>query len=244
MSRQQAAWTSEDVTAVQTIGNILGPVRVLSHEETHHMTEQAPEDFTGSDDNGWAEATGAKAPTATYPEYSYSLADHVYTWSPKLPDGSMLVIRAQSADGLVEAVESITPLAGRLTAAWASVTGRPAAAPQAPAQQPWQQQPAQPVPNQPYPGQPAWQQAGAQQAPQQWAPPAPQGGAQVPQGWYKLTVPFPQKAAFDGIVQQYGLTKGDPFKGGQVSWQKGVKSWFCAPEVAQAFAQFNPIVSQ
>jgi hypothetical protein len=203
------------------------------------MTEQAPEDFTGNDDGGWAEATGANAPAVTYPEYSYSLADHVYTWSPKLPDGSMLVIRAQSADGLVKAVQDMAPLAAQLKAAWTAVVGQPQPAPAAPqggfqSPQQFNQQPAQPFPNQPFPGQPAWQTVGAPQAPQ---------GAQVPQGWYKLTVPFPQKAAFDGIVQQYGITKGDPFKGGQVSWQKGVKSWYCSPEVAQAFAQFNPVAA-
>lgn len=137
------------------------------------MTEQTPEQtWIGEDDN---EGDGAAFGGQTFPEYPYSLADHVYTWSPKLPDGSMLVIRAQTADGLVEAVENMAPLTGRLKAAWAQVSGAPAPAPQAPAQQPWQQQPAQPAPNVPYPGQPAWQQAGAPQAPQQQWGGAPQG---------------------------------------------------------------------
>lgn len=236
--RQQAPWTSEDVTAVQTIGNILGPVRVLSHEETR-MTDVV--DTTAAEDSGW-EQDSAAVGGQTYPEYPYSLADHVYTWSPKLPDGSMLVIRSQTADGLVEAVEAMAPLAARLKAAWQGVVGQPQAAP-AP-QGGVNYNPQTPPPNQPFPGQPAWQQAGAPAAPpQQWAPPAQQG-AQVPQGWYKLTVPFPQKASFDAIVSQYNFRKGDPNNGGQVSWQKAVKSWYCAPEIAQAFAQFNPVVAQ
>lgn len=241
--RPPAPWTSEDVTAVQTIGNILGPITVLSHKETRMTTETAPADFTGEADNGWAEATGAtQATTANFPELPSNPHNHVYTWSPKLPDNSMLVIRANTPDELVSAVEAMAPLAQRLKAAWQGVVGQPQA-PVAP-QGGVNYNPQTPPPNQPFPGQPAWQQAGAPAAPApQWAPPAQQG-AQVPQGWYKLTVPFPQKGAFDAIVQQYNFTKGDPGRGGQVSWQKAVKSWYCAPEIAQAFAQFNPVVAQ
>lgn len=96
-------------------------------------------------------------------------------------------------------------------------------------------------PQLPPPGQPgqapaAWQNAGA--PPQQQFVPQ---GPQLPQGWYKLNVPFPQKGAFDAIVAQYGIRKGDPGRGGQVSFQKATKSWYCAPEVAQAFGQFSPV---
>jgi hypothetical protein len=56
-------------------------------------------------------------------------------------------------------------------------------------------------------------------------------------------VPFQQKGTFDAIVQQYNLRKGDPGRGGQVSWQKAVKSWYCSPEVAQLFGQFNPVAA-
>jgi hypothetical protein len=244
-------WTEQDVRALRLIGGGLGSFQVLKviNEENHVTDQTAPEGFTGQDDDGgWGEATGKTPPVAAYPEHQYKLADHVYTWSPKLPDGSMLVIRAQSADALVEAVEAVAPLAGRLRAAWQAVTG----APQAPAQQapqgpvPFPQgvnyNPQTPPPNQPFPGQPAWQQAGAPQAPQQPWGGAPQG-ASVPPGWYKLTVPFPQKSAFDAIVSQYSLTKGDPTRGGQVSWQKAVKSWYCSPEVAQLFGQFNPVAA-
>lgn len=91
------------------------------------------------------------------------------------------------------------------------------------------------MPNQPYAGQPAWQQAGAPQGPS------------LPPGWYKLDVPFkprgnnPGKPGFDQVIAQYGLRKGDPHGGGQVSFQKEVKTWYCAGDVAGAFAQFNPV---
>lgn len=245
--------TADDIAALGLLDAGLGPIQVLKviKKEENHMTDQAPEDFAGSDDSGWGEATGEPVnvhPAVTYPEAPANPHNHTYTWSPKLPDGSMLVIRAGTPDELVSAVEAMAPLAQRLRTAWEAVTGRPAA-PAAPAPQgQFQPQggvnynPQTPPPNQPFPGQPAWQQAGAPQAPQQWAPPAQQG-AQVPQGWYKLTVPFPQKGAFDAIVQQYNFTKGDPGRGGQVSWQKAVKSWYCAPEIAPAFAQFNPVAT-
>jgi hypothetical protein len=231
-------WTSQDLAALTALNAGMGGIRVLEVIE-ENMTEQAPEDFTGgNDDGGWAEATGKDA---TFPETPQNPHNHVYTWSPKLPDGSMLVVRANTPADLVGAVQALAPLAAQLKAAWTAVVGQPQQAPPA-AQGGVNYNPQMPPPNQPFAGQPAWQQAGAQQAPQQqWAPPAPQGGAQVPQGWYKLTVPYPQKATFDAIVQQYNFRKGDPNNGGQVSWQKAVKSWYCSPEVAQAFAQFNPV---
>lgn len=230
-------WPKQDLAALRALRAGLGGFHVLEVTEENRMTEQAPEQDETWGDN---EAEGT-----TYPEHHYSLADHVFTWSPKLPDGSMLVIRAQSADELVSSVEAVAPLVGRLSAAWRQATGAGAPAPQAPAQQPWNQQPAQPYPNQPYPGQPAWQQAGAApQAPQQngWGGQPPQGSG-LPAGWFRLNVPFQQKGAFDGIVQQYNLKKGDPFKGGQVSWRKEQKFWACAPDVAQLFGQFSPVAA-
>lgn len=204
-------------------------------------------DTTAAEDSGWEQGSAAVG-GQTYPEYPYSLADHVYTWSPKLPDGSMLVIRAQGADDLLKAVEDALPVVQRLMTAWRAATGTPQA-PAAP-QGGVNYNPQTPPPNQPFPGQPAWQQAGAPAAPpqQQWAPPAP--AVNVPQGWYKLDVPFkargnnPGKPGFDAIVAQYSFRKADPAQGGQVSFQKGAKSWYCAPDIAGAFAQFNPVVAQ
>ncbi|MFD5107158.1 hypothetical protein [Streptomyces cinereoruber] len=80
------------------------------------------------------------------------------------------------------------------------------------------------------------------------APPAQQGGWQQQaspeyrqHGWYKLTVPFPKKSEFDGIVAQYQLRKGRPSEGGQVSWNKQERSWMVSPDAAGAFPQFNPV---
>ncbi|MGN6128487.1 MAG: hypothetical protein ACTHON_18165 [Humibacter sp.] len=204
-------------------------------------------DSTASEDSGWEQEEPAFG-GQTYPEYPYSLADHVYTWSPKLPDGSMLVIRANTAEALAEASEALAPVAARLRAAWSQVAGTPAPAPQAPAQQPWQQQPAHPAPNMPYPGQPAWQQAGAPQAPApQWG-----GGQQAAQGangrqgpkprpaWpqvYKINVPFQGKDAFKAFREQ----NKDALKG-KVAWAGGGDYWV-EGSVVQGFAQWNPVAA-
>lgn len=210
------------------------------------MTEQAPE----QDAVDWSdtETEGPGFAGQTYPEYPYSLADHVYTWSPKLPDGSMLVIRANTAEGLAQASEAVAAVTGRLRAAWSQVAGGPAPAPQAPAQQPWNQQPAQPVPNQPYPGQPAWQTAGAPpQAPAQggWGGQQQRKEYPAPQGWYRLN--GARKEQVDAVASANGIPKGRPDKGGMYNFwglapngQPG-KAWYCAPQVAGAFAQFNPV---
>jgi hypothetical protein len=231
------AWDNTDLRALRRIGAGLGSFQVLKIEE-NSMTE-APQDQAPWDNEPEQNWDGSAKEAPSFPELPSNPHNHVYTWSPKLPDGSMLVIRANTAAGLAEAAEALGAVAGRLRTAWGNVTGGPAPAPQAPAQgfpqapqgQP-NYNPQMPPPNQPYPGQPAWQQAGA--------PQAPMGGG-LPAGWYRLTVPYQQKATFDGIVTQYGLKKGDPFKGGQVSWRKEQKFWACDPSVAQAFAQFNPV---
>lgn len=210
------------------------------------MTEQAPENFTGDDgdDGGWGEATGKDA---TFPEVPSNPHNHVYTWSPKLPDGSMLVIRANTPADLVGAVQAMAPLADQLRAAWSAVAGAPA--PQAPApaaQQPWNQQPAQQFPNQPFPGQPAWQTTGAPQAPAQqgWGGGAPQQGGGNRQGpkprpnWpqvYKVNVPFNSKDAFKAFREQ----NKEVLKG-KVAWAGGGDYWV-EGSVVQGFAQFNPV---
>ncbi|WP_143659426.1 hypothetical protein [Streptomyces sp. MP131-18] len=191
-------------------------------QDTTYSVERAD---SPDDGDAW---TGDDSPS--YPELPSNPHNHVFTWSPKLSDGSMLVIRSNSAAGLLAATQAVAGVAAELQRTWDGAKATSQGFQQA-MQQQYQnsgfnggQQP-----NQPYQGQPPWQQAGA-----------PQGGAMVPPGWMKLNVPFPQKGAFDAIVAQYNIRKGDPNNGGQVSFQKAVKSWYCAPEVAQAFAQFTP----
>lgn len=239
-------WSAEDMRVAQLLGQNLGPIRVVEvvkHKEKH-VTDVI--DTTATEDTGWN--GDETAPAVAYPELSDNPHNHTYTWSPKLPDGSMLVIRAQSAEALAEAAEALAGVTGRLRTAWQNATGTAPAAPQAPA--PALQGPPPPgygqgaMPQQ-YPPQFAPQAPGSAPAPWQNGG-APQGqfgggGVQLPPGWYKLNVPFPQKGAFDGIVQQYNIQKGDPSRGGQVSFQKATKSWYCAGEVVQAFAQFSPV---
>lgn len=180
----------------------------------------------------------------TYPELPVNPNNHVYTWSPKLPDGSMLVVRSQTPQGLVEAVEAMAPAAARLRMAWLAVTGT-APAPQAPAQAlpaAMQSQPNyNPVtapPGQPYPGQPAWQQAGAPQAqaaPQWGGGGAQQGGGQgnkpqpkqCPPGWFRTDKNSGPGADFwkNWREQNQGSLKG------KISWG-GASTFWVAPDVA------------
>jgi hypothetical protein len=243
------AWTAEDIRVASLLEAQLGPIRVIEvieHKE-NRMTDTVAPDVEAE---GWEPEDGAAFGGATYPEYPYSLADHVYTWSPKLPDGSMLVIRASTAEALAEAAEAVAPLAGRLRAAWQIAVGQPAA-PQAvpPAMQSQPNyNPQMPPPNQPYPGQPAWQQGGAAPAAPQWG-----GGQQAqapakeaypaPQGWYRLNVPYPGgKDQLHALAQSQGIPKGNPAKGGAYNFFGApTKAWYCSPQAAPALAQFNPM---
>lgn len=260
-------WDNTDLRALRRIGVGLGAFQVIEVKE-NSVTEQAPEnDVTEDEAAAWA-AQNEPGPfgAGTYPELPSNPHNHVYTWSPKLPDGSMLVIRANTAAELASAAEALVPVSGRLRAAWQSVAGGPAPAPQAPAQA-WQT-PQTPPPFGPnvsapqapgYVGPPAPQQMPQQQG---WggAPQAPQGGFNgggqrqggknfkdrpAPQGWYRISG---QKAQVDAVADQFGIPKGDASKGGKYNFYdltpsgQPAKSWYCAPEVAQAFGQFNPVV--
>lgn len=209
------------------------------------MTDQivAPDSYTGEEGDNWTEATGGNAASATYPEYPYSLADHVYTWSPKLPDGSMLVIRSQSADGLVEAVEAVAPLAQRLTAAWRGATGGTQQA-SMPPQGGFQPQAATPPPfgpNVSVPAAPGYQGPPVQQAPQ-WG--APQGGGfgggqqggqgnkpqpqAQPTGWYKTDKNTGQGADY---WKSWREANQQSLKG-KIKWGGGSTFWV-SPDIAQ-----------
>lgn len=235
-------WTADDIRVASLLEAEFPSVHVVDviHHERQNMTEAPynetnPAPMDGPDP--WEGESATAAPS--FPELPSNPHNHVYTWSPKLPDGSMLVIRSNTAQGLVESVEAMAPLSGRLMAAWGNVTGR--------------QTPATPPPfgaNVSAPMAPGYQGPPQQAAPQWGAPQQPAfggqqggfgGGPGLPAGWFKLNVPFKDKAAFDAIVAQYSFRKGDPGRGGQVSWRKEQKFWACAPEVAQAFAQFSPV---
>lgn len=232
-------WTEEDIRVASVLEAGLGLVRVvevIKHEE-NRMTDTV--DTTATEDSGWEPEEGS-----AFPEYHHSMSNHVYTWSPKLPDGSMLVVRSQTPQGLVEAVEAMAPAAARLRMAWLAVTGTPPAVPQLPAQAvpaAMQSQPNyNPVtapPGQPYPGQPAWQQAGAPQAQAapQWGGGGQQGGGQgnkpqpkqCPPGWFRTDKNSGPGADFwkNWREQNQGSLKG------KISWG-GASTFWVAPDVA------------
>lgn len=197
-------------------------------------------DTTATEDSGWEPEEGS-----AFPEVVANPHNHTYTWSPKLPDGSMLVIRSQTPQGLVEAVEAMVPAAARLRMAWLAVTGTPPA-PQAPAPQQGMPpagmsqpnyNPVTPPPGQPYPGQPAWQQAGAPQAQAapQWGGGGQQGGGQgnkpqpkqCPPGWFRTDKNSGPGADFwkNWREQNQGSLKG------KISWG-GASTFWVAPDVA------------
>lgn len=211
-------------------------------------------DTTATEDTGWSgepETDGT-----TYPEFPKNPANHRFTVSLD-GRGPMVVVRGNTAEEIKAGYDELeeSGFGAYAAAFWAGVQAAKnmaqglGATPIPPAQQApaqgfqqapqgqFQQQGPPFGPNVSVPGAPGFmgQQGGF--APQQNF--APQG-PQLPPGWYKLNVPFPQKGAFDGIVAQYNIQKGDPTRGGQVSFQKANKSWYCSPEVAQAFAQFSP----
>lgn len=195
-------------------------------------------------DQDWSDVEGS----ASFPEVPANPHNHLFTLSLVPDKAPFLVIRANTARDLVQTMESLEQDGVYAAMGKAQTTFRtqsqaapPAAAGapqfQAMAQQTFTQQPAQQFPGVTGQAPAQWQNAGAPAF-----TPAPPAGPQVPQGWYRLNVPFPQKNAFDAIVAQHGFKKADPNYGGQVSFQKTpIKAWYCAPEVAGAFAQFSPV---
>lgn len=198
-----------------------------------------------------AEGWGDDAP-ATYPEMPSNPHNHRFTISMD-GRGPMVVVRGNTAEEVNAGFQELEAAAtgAVMGNAWASIKAAamlangvgpvtPVAAPQgAPAPVPLPQAPQAQYPAGPPAlpqGQPpaAWQNAGL---------PAQQPSQEYRQaGWYRLTVPYPKKAEFDGICAQYQLRKGRPSEaGGQYSFQKADKSWYVAPDVAGAFPQFQPV---
>jgi hypothetical protein len=223
------------------------------------MTDTMPEQTT--DEQGWDGETGT--PAVTYPEGPDNPHNHRFTISFD-GRGPMVVVRGNTAADIIAAYQELEQSAAgaAMGNAWASIkaaaavasglgaTPVPAGAPVAP------QAPGMPVPppfgpNVSVPAAPGFQGNPGFQPPQ--APPPAQnqwGGQQAPQGpspeyaqagWYRLTVPFPQKGAFDAITVQHQMRKGRPTEGGSFSFQKADKSWYVSPQYAGAFPQFNPV---
>jgi hypothetical protein len=204
-------------------------------------------DVIANPDTGEADWSDVEA-SVNYPEQPANPHNHRFTISFDPSKPPFVVVRANTAaelraafDELVESGAYAVMAAAQAALKSAGSAPLPAAAGapqfQAMAQQTFNQQPAQQFPGVTGQAPAQWQNAGAPAFAA--APPA---GPQVPQGWYRLNVPFPQKTVFDAIVAQHGFKKADPNYGGQVSFQKTpIKAWYCAPEVAGAFAQFSPV---
>ncbi|MGK5530889.1 hypothetical protein [Streptomyces sp. URMC 129] len=225
------------------------PQQEVSDEEMWGGDEAAPPATQGHANPAFQQAL-ANAAGVTYPEPTANPHNHKLTWSPKLPDGSMLALRAETPAELLELTEAVAAVAQNLQMAWerAKVSAYGVQRDMQKFQQSGFGQPQQ-APQQPnagYQGQPAWQTAGAPQGAYQQPPQGQQGagapGAKVaPQGWMKLNVPFQQKDSFLAQAAAMGLTKGNPGYGQFAFYSSPAKGWYCAPEAAQALGQYNPI---
>ncbi|MFG3509688.1 hypothetical protein ACGF5F_29770 [Streptomyces sp. NPDC047821] len=208
------------------------------------MTDTMPEQT-----EDWSDVE--QSADATYPEYPANPHNHRYTISMN-GQGPMVVVRGNTAEEINAAWQELEEKAtgAIMGSAWASIRAAaqlanglgaspapagPPAMPQAPAGMP-----VPPPPGVPGTAPAAWQNVGAPPPP---APPAaPQASPEYRQaGWYRLSVPYPQKSQFDAIVAQHQLRKGRPSEGGQLSWNKAEKSWMAAPDIAGYFQQFNPV---
>ncbi|TXS35096.1 hypothetical protein [Streptomyces sp. t39] len=207
------------------------------------MTDTMPEQ---TENNDWSQA----APAVTYPENG-PLPEARFSVTFKPGGAPMLTVRAHTAVELTAALQELEEanvynavgMAHSSLGAQVAVGAGLGPATQMPAGPP--ALPGAPTPppfgpNVSVPGAPGFQ-GGAPALPQPPAAPAQASPEYRQAGWYRLTVPYPQKAQFDGIVAQYQLRKGRPSEGGQLSWNKAEKSWMVSPEAAGAFPNFNPV---
>lgn len=228
------------------------------------MTDTMPEQTTTEDAGDWGDVPSGANPT--YPEAPANPHNHRFTISMN-GQGPMVVVRGNTAGEIVAGFEELMNEAAgaAMGNAWAAIkaaaavasglgaTPVPAGAPAAP------QAPAVPTPP------PFGPNVSVPQAPGYQGPPVPQGpGAPAnfanpgghygvppaaPQtspeyaqaGWYRVNVPFKEKAQFDGLAAQYQMRKGRPSEGGSFSFNKADKSWYVSPQYAGAFGQWNPV---
>lgn len=224
------------------------------------MTETVPEQ--GEQTEGWD--APERDPEVSYPEYGPLPEARIsVNFIPGRPP--QITVRAHTAAELTAALNELEEggTYGAIGVAHASMGAQASIGaglgpttqipgPQGPPAPPAMGAPTPPPfgPNVSVPGAPGY--AGPPAPPAQWAPPPAAAAAQASpeyqqHGWYKLTIPFkpqgnnPGKPAFDQVMQQYNFRKGRPTEGGQVSFQKADKSWYCSPEIAGAFPMFSPV---
>jgi hypothetical protein len=220
---------------------------------------------TATEDSGW-NGEDQSSPV-TYPESPANPHNHRFTVSMN-GQGPMVVVRGNTAEEIRAGFDELegSGFGAYIAAFWAGVQaaknmaqGLGAApaqgAPQAPVQG-FQAPPAQQFqgpntpppfgPNVSVPQAPGFQPQGGFQAPpaQQWGGGGQQQGERkeypAPQGWYRLN--GARKEQVDAVAGQAGIPKGNPSKGGHYNFfGLPQKSWYCSPQAAQAFAQFNPV---
>ncbi|OEJ24316.1 hypothetical protein AS594_07235 [Streptomyces agglomeratus] len=225
------------------------------------MTDVTPE--ATSDTENW---DAPERDGEAYPEYPANPHNHRFTVSYDPQKPPFVVVRANTAEELKAAFDELESSgagasmgnAWRVLKAQASVgaglgpttpvpdaqaaPAAPSGFPVAPPQGQFNQQPAQQFPGQAGQAPAAWQNAGAPaQAVQDNLPEYRQ------HGWMACNIPYkpgngnPGKPGFDALVAQYGMRKGRPSEGGQVSYNKANKTWYITPEAAPSFGQFSPV---
>ncbi|WP_327719857.1 hypothetical protein OG381_34280 [Streptomyces sp. NBC_00490] len=199
------------------------------------MTDHADAVEPDNEAEGWDGTVDG----VSYPETPDNPHNHPYTLSLTPKEAPFLVVRASTEGELKERLDSLetSGTMAAIGAAWSAYKGHATLGagmgpttpvPAAPAA------PGVPAPP-PMPGAPAM-------PPPPAAPAVSNRTAEYAQaGWYRLNVPFKDKATFDGITAQYGMTKGRPSEGGQFSFHKDTKAWYVHPQYAGAFPQFSPV---
>lgn len=182
--------------------------------------------------------------------------NHAFTLSMQVggKDSPMLVLRAETAAELNNMITQV-----EMAGLWANVgshlstarahgtlgAGMPGQVQAAPmAQQPVPQVTPQGIPMNPAAqyGPPLGAGGAPGTAPAQWqnagAPAAAAGGCMgLPQGWFKVNIPYQSRAAGDAIKEQL---KAQGLYQGNMKWCGGAKHWHVSPNVVGAFGQFGP----
>lgn len=197
-----------------------------------------------------APITGVPAPVVTV-QPVYDLADHIFTLSVSPNKAAMLVVRAMSAadlkarqeeiaaEGLWVAIAEMQHEANTAKPAAETVMQQLGATPIGPNGYPAAPmgQPQYPVgPPVPSPGPAPFGAGPAQVAAAGWgagAPAVPAG----PPGWFRVSAPFAQRAAFDAVKQQL---EAQQLRKGNMKWEPNTKTWLVSPHVVGLFQQWGP----
>lgn len=200
-------------------------------------------------------ALPAPGPVVSYPDASArpSRENHLITISITPNKAPMVVVRGDSAEeilGLFEELENGGVYIQMAAAEQALKGSTPPAemvmqqlgatvVAQQPGVAPWDQ-PGIAGPPVPSAGPPPFgAPMGGYQQPAQpsWGAPAGPAPLAPPPGWFRVKIPYAQKAAGDAIIAQ---VKAANMYRDHMKWDKATKTWLVSPQVAQGFAQWGP----